>query len=180
MKRVTFITGNQSKADYLAEYLGLPIKHQKVHQDELQSLDLCTIVEHKAKQAYAILQTPVLVEDVSLEFTAFGRLPGPFIKFFSEELPEQELCNLLDGKDRTATARCIFGYYDGSCLEFFEGSIKGSIAHAPAGSNGFGWDRIFIPHGYTITRAELDDAAYKEIYLQIKPIAAVRQFLREN
>ena len=38
MKRVTFITGNQSKADYLAKYLGFPVEHIKLDLDELQHL----------------------------------------------------------------------------------------------------------------------------------------------
>jgi hypothetical protein len=53
MQSIVFITGNQKKADYLAKYLGFPIEHIKVDLDELQSLDLREIVEHKVKQAYA-------------------------------------------------------------------------------------------------------------------------------
>ncbi len=52
MQSITFITGNQKKADYLAKYLGFPIEHQKIDLDEIQSLDLREIVEHKVKQAY--------------------------------------------------------------------------------------------------------------------------------
>ena len=52
MQSITFITGNQKKADYLARYLGFPIEHQKIDLDEIQSLDLREIVEHKVKQAY--------------------------------------------------------------------------------------------------------------------------------
>ncbi len=52
-----------------------------VELDEIQSLDLQTIVKHKAQQAYEIVKGPVLVEDVSLEFNALGKLPGTFISF---------------------------------------------------------------------------------------------------
>ena len=52
MTNVTFITGNQSKADYLSKYLGHPVDHVKIDLDEIQSLDLKKIVEHKLKQAY--------------------------------------------------------------------------------------------------------------------------------
>lgn len=177
MKQVTFITGNQAKADYLAKYLGCPVAHKKVDQDELQSLDLRKIVEHKVKQAYEALKTPVLVEDVALEFTALGRLPGPFIKFFLEEMSEDDICALLNGKDRGAIARCTFGYYDGQQLEFFEGSLKGTIAETPRGEGGFGWDRLFIPEGYTVTRAEMSEADDRKTYLTIKPFAALKAFL---
>lgn len=120
MQSITFITGNQKKADYLARYLGFPIEHTKIDLDKIQSLDLREIVEHKVKQAYTKVQKPVIVEDVSLEFSALGRLPGTFIRFFIEEMSMEQICSLLDGKERTAIARCVFGYYDGIHLEFFE------------------------------------------------------------
>jgi hypothetical protein len=64
MKPITFITGNQQKADYLGRYIGVPIKHQKMDLEEIQSLDLEEIVTHKV-------------------------LPGPFIKFFLAEIGVQ-------------------------------------------------------------------------------------------
>lgn len=177
MANITFITGNQNKADYLAKYLGHPVDHVKLDLDEIQSLDLRQIVEHKVRQAYNQIEKPVLVEDVSLEFTALGRLPGPFIKWFLDELELEQICSLLNGKDRTATGRCMFGYYDGERLELLEGFLPGRIAEKPMGDNGFGWDKIFIPDGYKITRASLDEEDYQKIYLQIRPFAKLKEFL---
>lgn len=61
-----FITGNQNKADYLSRYLGFHVEHRKIDLDEIQSLNLNEIVEHKVRQAYEKVQGPVIVEDVSL------------------------------------------------------------------------------------------------------------------
>lgn len=36
-----------------------------------------------------------------------------------------------------------------------EGVLEGSLARAPRGENGFGYDPIFIPQGYALTTAEL-------------------------
>lgn len=177
MRDVTFITGNQSKADYLAKYLGFSVAHQKIELDEIQSLDLKTVVEHKVQQAYDIIQKPVIVEDVSLEFTAFGRLPGTFIKFFVDEMPAENICRMVDGLNRDAIARCVFGYYDGLRLEFFEGNLRGAVAETPQGENGFGWDTIFIPEGYEATRAMLDEDDDKKTYLQLKPFSKLKAFL---
>jgi non-canonical purine NTP pyrophosphatase (RdgB/HAM1 family) len=112
MQSITFITGNQKKADYLAKYLGFPIEHIKLDLDELQSLSLREIVEHKVRQAYAKVGKPVIVEDVSFEFCALGRLPGTFIKFFVDEISLEKIISLLDGKDKRAIARAMIGYYD--------------------------------------------------------------------
>ena len=35
MRELTFITGNQGKADFLAKYLGLEIAHQEVNIEEI-------------------------------------------------------------------------------------------------------------------------------------------------
>ena len=177
-KDITFITGNQSKADYLAKYLGFKVQHQKVNLDEIQSLDLMEIVKHKVVQAYDVVKSPVIVEDVALEFEAMGRLPGPFIKFFVEEVPFETICRTLDGLSRNATAKCVFGYYNGIDMKFFQGQMGGVIAKHPKGEGGYGWDKIFIPEGYSVTRAELNETDDKITYLKIKPYAKLKTFLR--
>lgn len=177
---ITFITGNQHKADYLAKYLGHPVDHVKLDLEEIQSLDLKTIVEHKVRQAYAILQKPVIVEDVSLEFLALGGLPGPFIRYFVDNVPFERICAMVDGADRRAIAKCVFGYFDGEQLELFEGGMNGEVAHEPAGERGFGWDRIFIPVGYEVTRASLSEEDDKKTYLQIKPFAKLKAYLEQR
>jgi non-canonical purine NTP pyrophosphatase (RdgB/HAM1 family) len=177
MKDVTFITGNQNKANYLFRLLGFPLKHARLDLDEIQSLDLKEIVEHKARQGYEKVKTPVIVEDVSLEFMAYGRLPGTFIKFFIEEVPLEIICSMLNGKTRKSTARCVFGYFDGKDYTGFESELEGEIAETPSGEKGFGWDRIFIPKGYSNTRASLSEEDNDKTYLQIKPIAQLKTFL---
>jgi inosine triphosphate pyrophosphatase len=174
MKDVVFITGSQSKADYLAKLIGFHIEHIKVDLDEIQSLDLHEVVRHKLHQAYTKVKRPVLVEDVALEFVALGRLPGTFIKSFQEELSHEQLCRLLDGKSREAIARCVFGYFDGEDEVYFEGSMHGTVPEAPAGNGGYGWDPIFIPQGYAVTRAELSPEEDVTTYQIIKPIGKIR------
>lgn len=179
-KEIVFVTGNQKKADYLAQYLGFPVQHAKLNLDEIQSLDLNEIVEHKVRQAYDKIKSPVIVEDASLEFEALQGLPGPFIKFFVDNVPFETICSMINGKTRRAKARCAFGYYDGETLRLFEGGLGGHIAEIPAGENGYGWDQIFIPDGYTVTRAQLNEEAYQKTYLQIKPFAALKEFLNST
>jgi inosine triphosphate pyrophosphatase len=178
MANVTFITGNQDKADYLARYLGFPVNHEKVELEEPQTLDLREVVEYKARHAYSIVQKPILVEDQILTFHALGQLPGTFIKFFIDELGLEKLCMMLNNFDsRTATAACGMAYYDGKEFVYFEGELIGEIPKRPRGAGGFGWDAIFIPQGYDITRAEMNEEDDRKTYLQIKPLAQVKEFL---
>jgi len=174
---VVFITGNENKARYLSELLGMPIDRMKVDLEEIQSLDLHDVVRHKVREAFEVVGKPVLVEDISLEFAAFGRLPGTFIKWFESELSYEELCRLVDGKNRRAIARCMFGYFDGKREEYFEGVSEGEIAERPGGTDGYGWDVIFVPKGYGKTRAELTKKEYDEVYRTLRPFDKLKEFL---
>lgn len=180
MRDFTFVTGNQNKADRLAKHLGVPIKHRKVSLDEIQSLDPQAIAEHKVRQAYAQVNSPVLIEDTSVVFHALGRLPGPFIRFFLEEMPYEALCSLLDGKDRSATARTTFCYFDGTAPVFFEGKLEGRIAEKPSAKEGWEWDMFFIPAGESVPRSEADAASYHKTSLMLRPYEEVRKFLLEG
>lgn len=175
-----FITGNQSKADYLSRQLGIQLEHRKVDLEEIQSTDLHEIVAHKLQQAYEVCDAPVLVEDVSLVFNALGELPGPYIKWFVEKSGSEACCRMLDGfDDRSAVIKCTFGYFDGSSMEFFDSELPGTIAQHPAGDRGFGFDEFFINQGYTITRAEMTQEENEHTYAtMMKPFAKVREYLR--
>ncbi len=177
MKSITYITGNKKKAEYLESYLGHPIEYLKLDLDEIQSLDLKEVVRHKVRQAYSQIKKPIVVEDTSLEFRALGRLPGPFIRFFLEEINHQDICNLLKDKDRKAIARTMYAYFDGEREEYFEGFMEGTISEEPSGNVGYGFDPIFIPNGYMVTKASLGDEDYKKVYMTIKPIAKLKEFL---
>lgn len=158
---ITFITGNVGKAEQLSKYLGVAVDHQKVDLPEIQSLSLSEVIEHKAREAFKVVNGPVIVDDVALTIRAMGKLPGPFIKFFIGEIGNEGICNLAQKfDDKSAEAEVCIGYFDGEHLEISSGIITGSIASSPKGEGGFGWDAIFIPDNYTQTRAEMSETDY--------------------
>lgn len=154
-KTIVFISGNSDKAAWTQRYLSVKLEHKKLDLTEIQSLDPHEVVEYKVKEAYKILGKPVLVEDTSLVFHSLGKLPGTLIKWFVKELGNEGLCKVIYDNDRSATASVIFGYYDGKKVIFGDGHINGSIAQKPRGTNGFGWDPIFVPDGQKKTHAEM-------------------------
>jgi len=182
MKDIVYVTGNAHKAEYFSKIMGMDIPHQKIDVDELQSLDLKEIVEHKARQAYAAVKKPVIVEDTRLTFNALGKLPGPLIKWFLEELGTDGLCSLLDNyNDRSAVAGAAIAYYDGQKLQVFEESLPGIIAEMPAQTkDGFGWNKVFIPDGSDITLAEMDEETFRGYYVQIKPFSQLSEYINAS
>lgn len=178
MKDFIFISGNQHKVNQLTTWLGRPVEHQKLDTDEIQSLDMRAVAEHKARQAYKALRKPVLVEDVALTFDAMGKLPGPFIKWFLQELDVDGLCTLAaDLEHQKAAASICYAWYDGVDMHFFECSVPGSISPEPRGSRDFGWNAIFIPDGSTKTYGEMTDDEKQPFSMRAKAIEDLRAFL---
>jgi non-canonical purine NTP pyrophosphatase (RdgB/HAM1 family) len=176
---LTFITGNPAKARLLSQYLDFPVLYKQIDLIEIQSLDLSAIIEYKAKEAYKHVRSPVLVEDTSLRFLALGKLPGPLIKWFLTELDTAGLCHLLDNySERAALAEVQFGLYDGHSFQAFASTQEGSIALTPRGSNGFGWDPIFIPAGYQKTWAEMTDEEAQATSIRRSALKKVEAYLK--
>ncbi len=180
MKQCTFISGNLDKVRYLEIYCGFAIPYMNIDLDEVQSLDLLYVTKKKAEAAFAIVQSPVLVEDVAFECAGWGGLPGTFIKFFMKGMGIEGFCAALPETNRSVVARCVYDYYDGIEHTHFEGSMKGEVPRMPRGAAGYGWDRMFIPDGETVTRAEMSEEDNMRTYCIIKPLAAVKQFLSEE
>ncbi len=178
MHEFVFITGNDNKARELGEILGTNIKREKLDLEEIQSLDLKEIAAHKVKQAYHILQTPVLVEDVGLIFHALGNLPGPYIKWFNQEIGIDNYPTLLQPyENKKITATCMYCLYDGTTLHYFEGINTGTMADEARGERGFGFDRIFIPEGKSQTMAEMPPAEKHTLSHRGRALAKLKEFL---
>lgn len=181
MKPIIFITGNDAKFNQVARLINIPIKQTRIELDEVQSLDVEKIIEHKAKEAYKQIKKTILVEDTSLTFKALGKLPGPFIKWFQQELGNKGLCELVDGlKKRSATAEVVFGFYNGKTLKIFRNKVQGSIANKPAGKNYFGWNQIFIPKGYNKTFAQMAKEEFEESSLRKPALLKLEKYLRHE
>ena len=153
---IAFITGNAHKAAEVERLLGSPVRHEAVSGEEIQAIDLEPVVRDKAAHAYTVLRRPVLVEDTGLAFSAMNGFPGALIKWFLQSLGTDGICRLLQAEtDRRAHATTVFGYHDGTTCHVFTGTVAGSIPDIPRGSQGFGWDAIFQPHGSPRTFAEM-------------------------
>ncbi|MBI3248385.1 MAG: RdgB/HAM1 family non-canonical purine NTP pyrophosphatase [Deltaproteobacteria bacterium] len=153
---LTFITGNADKLAEVERMLGRSVAHEALALEEIQALDLESVARHKARQAYALLQRPVLVEDTGLALAAWNGLPGALVKWFLVTVGAAGLCRLLQSEsNRAATAMTVFAYCDDVQLCVFAGTIDGVIAETPRGNGGFGWDAIFRPHGSEHTFAEM-------------------------
>jgi XTP/dITP diphosphohydrolase len=60
-----------------------------------------------------------------------------------------------------------------------EGLMEGTLIREPRGSNGFGYDPIFLPYGYDLTTAQLSDAAKDAISHRGEAFRAMAPLLAE-
>ncbi len=63
---------------------------------------------------------------------------------------------------------------------FFEGRVEGQITLEASGSEGFGYDPIFMPDGYEITFAEMDLAEKNRISHRAKAMQQLVEFLKQQ
>ncbi|WP_068347162.1 RdgB/HAM1 family non-canonical purine NTP pyrophosphatase [Kosmotoga arenicorallina] len=107
------------------------------------------------------LRVPLIADDSGLEIDALGGFPGIKSARFMEGRPytekmEELLKRLDDEKNRKARFKCAAVYYHPTGVVLAaEGIVEGTIAKEIRGSQGFGYDPIFIPDGYEMTFGEL-------------------------
>jgi len=116
----------------------------------------------KAASLCAASGLPALADDSGLEVDALDGAPGVYSARYSgihgdDEANNRKLLDALQAcTDRSARFRCVIALArKPNEVETVEGVCEGHIARAPSGSNGFGYDPVFIPQGYESTFAEL-------------------------
>lgn len=98
----------------------------------------------------------MLGEDSGIEVAALDGAPGIESARWAEDGVARLLAELKDVEDRRARYVCELVALSPAGEELRgTGTLEGTIAHASRGSEGFGYDPVFVPHGETRTVAEL-------------------------
>jgi XTP/dITP diphosphohydrolase len=98
----------------------------------------------------------MLGEDSGIEVAALGGGPGVNSARWADDWIGALLAELAGADDRRARYVCelVAIAPDGRELRG-RGTLDGTIAHEPRGSEGFGYDPVFVPEGEERTVAEL-------------------------
>lgn len=181
MVNITFITNTEGKAKEAQEILGkgFRVTHKKVDLDEIQAIDSKAVIEKKAREAYAILKRPVLVEDTSLHFAAWSGLPGALVRWFLDSVGCEGVCKMMKAeKNRLAYTESAVAYFDGRKMKIVTGRVEGSVPKKPKGGKGFGWDPIFIPDGHKKTFGEMEMEEKSKISMRKIALEKLRKQLK--
>ena len=156
MRKIVLATNNKNKLREVREILtplGIEVLSQ---QDAGVSVDpeengttFAANAEIKARAVYAEVRLPVIADDSGLCVDALDGAPGVYSARFA---PEGELCSKLlkvmaDGPQEQRTARFVtdiaFIDENGELL-ICEGECCGMIGYEERGTNGFGYDPVFM------------------------------------
>ena len=108
-------------------------------------------------------------DDTGLEVEALNGEPGVYSSRYAGANcnPEDNMIKLLselrDSDNRNAQFRTVIAAITNGSEHLFEGVVKGSIIEEKRGSNGFGYDPVFMPDGYELTFGEMSDDVKNEI-----------------
>jgi len=151
-----FATKNKNKLLEVNQILGYDLKQISIDLYEPQGIDLLDIISEKAKDVFNKTGKIVLVEDTAIEFNGWNKLPGALIKWFLDTVGNEGLIKMMANfENRSAVAKTAIAFFDGKKLYSFIGEINGIISDSVRGSEGFGWDSIFIPEGSLKTFGEM-------------------------
>ena len=160
----------------LSPYSSLQLKSASTavrNSDKIGSVEIHdSYLENAAAKARLVNQGchyPALADDSGLEVMALEGAPGVRSRRFASldgspsSLDQDSANNLkllkaLEGKtDRTARFVCSLALVIEGVMVTAEGTLDGTIAGAPRGTMGFGYDPLFIPSGETRTLAEMTE-----------------------
>jgi len=101
-------------------------------------------------------------DDTGLEVEALNGEPGVLSARYAGESKDpihniiKLIGNLKGVENRKARFRTAIALVINGKEHLFEGIVNGTIIETPRGRDGFGYDPIFLPDGYTQTFAEMD------------------------
>jgi XTP/dITP diphosphohydrolase len=148
----------------------LPTKGQEMQHDEVAE-----IAKHSAREAFERFRRPLFVEDTGLFVPSLNGFPGPYAAYVNRTLGPESLPRLLRGASRRDAEFVSAVAYtcESPRVKLFMGRLGGEIAPRPRGSNGFGFDPVFVPEGSALTLAEMSLEEKSAISHRSKAIKAL-------
>ncbi|MGW1053550.1 non-canonical purine NTP pyrophosphatase [Streptomyces sp. NPDC002521] len=194
MLTVTMCTGNEGKFRTAQEHLapwGIEVEQAVLELDEIQTTSVAVIAQHKARQAFELLQRPLFVEDSGFFIDEFKDWPGPMVKHALEAFGPDGLTHLAA---LTKTRSCRFvsaaDYVDADGeLHTFANDTRrpGTIAPVPDRGDGpRSWSdlwSIFIPDGASTTLAALPTEEQNRVFNEWRRgsvVAAMGEWLAQS
>lgn len=185
-----FATNNLHKLNEVAHILNGKFKviglEELGHRDDLAE-DFLTLEENARQKAEFVLakyKIPCFADDTGLEVEALSGEPGVLSARYagpqknSSDNTALLLKNLSGKSNRKAQFRTVIAFArGGQDFHYFEGKVNGEIIETPRGTQGFGYDPVFVPEGFNKTLAEMSMEEKNAISHRAKAMTKLVAFL---
>ncbi len=162
MKEIYFITGNKGKvleAKKKFSEIGINIVQKNLGYPEIQAEKLGDVASYGVQHVLKNFDKPFILEDAGLFIDTLNGFPGVYSAYVFHTIGCRGILNLMkktSSKKRSAVFRSVYAYAKPDKKpNFFIGNSLGKISFEEKGSNGFGYDPIFIPKNKEKTFAEM-------------------------
>ena len=139
----------------------------------------------KARAAFLHTGMTSIADDSGLAIEIMGGSPGIFSARWSGDKDDEKNRNLVLAQlrdvpagNRAASFVCTISLVSESGEVSFTGVLPGQIAAVASGSNGFGYDPIFIPEGFEVSSAELEPEVKNSISHRSMALSQLASYLR--
>lgn len=141
----------------------------------------------KARAAYEHTGLPAIADDSGLAVEVLGGSPGIFTAIWAggrDNVANRRLLLAqlkdIDEAHRQAAFICTIALVGPNGEASFTGIWSGEIATEERGTNGHGYDPIFIPEGFALTAAELEPEVKNAFSHRAQALAQLAAFLGER
>ena len=193
MKKLVLATRNSYKIEEIKTLLA-DLDLEIVGLDDFPAVpplveDGATIEENSVKKARAVFhhtKIPSLADDSGLEVFYLNGRPGVrSARYTGDDASDEEnngrLLSEMRGvapRRRRAQFRAVITLVGNGFQESAEGVCPGRLAESPRGTNGFGYDPIFVPDGFDKTYAELTAVEKNLISHRARALQKMREILK--
>ncbi|MCD8262127.1 MAG: non-canonical purine NTP diphosphatase [Bacteroides sp.] len=140
----------------------------------------------KAEYIYKTYGLDCFADDTGLEIEVLNNAPGVYSARYagegknSEDNMQKVLLEMKNTENRKARFRTVIALIRKGEKQLFEGIVNGEITGNKAGTNGFGYDPVFVPEGYIKTFAELSTEIKNSISHRAIAVQRLCKFLLEK
>ena len=190
--KIVFATNNKNKLSEISDILG-----DKIELLSLKDIGFSgdipetnpTIKENASQKSHFIYDrygVNVFADDTGMAIEALDGRPGVYSARYAGENAtyKDNMFKALREMEGKTNRKAKFITVISLILEgkeyFFEGIVNGTITTEPRGSDGFGYDPIFLPNGYNKTYAQM--SAEEKNAMSHRGLATQKfvEFLRKN
>jgi XTP/dITP diphosphohydrolase len=192
MHELIFVTNNRHKLSEIRQIAGpffrinslAEIGFTEDIEETADTLEGNALI--KARHIHALTGADCFADDTGLEVDALGGAPGVYSARYAGEKATyadnvNKLLAAMDGmENRRARFRTVIALILENREFLFDGTVDGTIIGESRGSEGFGYDPVFLPDGHSETFAEMDAVSKNGISHRGRAVEALILFLREK